>query len=1055
MEILACFDTVDTASRWALNWNVYDLNRLLKLVLLSADEPEVGRLAKLTALAAYASLLVMDARLANAKKVVKLAAACNLVLIALESDGIKSISFQSRDYGPPTSIGDSLMSFKRILRFVCRLICLTSESDIASSRSGGAKLSGFNGLPLRCYDRNMLVCCHGLYDDAIVRSIMAKLTFLRCRPVVLAASAYEAADWARAYLEALQTYSPTSVANLTCFYPFIKSGTSVSSKLFQLASTDWLLRVALASGLGIKAKEVLCKVWLSETRGEVFARCVGFRLLSLSLKHNFYISRLTAITNRVNFVVSVLTYWADLSCRSPKILFVLANYPVTDARIGCGVGLDTLSSVANLADALRLTPNPHRKPLIRLITSGVTNVTNLKRLIRASISLNASCIRSARWLPVVEERWGRLSFDPFVVSEFCLISMLRLESICVAVQPTRGYGLIKSSIYHSLFVVPCSFYCLSYLLYWRICGGSVYTNVGKHGNLEWLPGKSVALSRRCYPESTARGSISCYLFIVNNPGEGIQAKRRIGTVIVSHDLPLIQEAANIGVSRTSFGCYAGASSKYSCGLLSLQFKCKLHVCRKLIAKDVISGTLLLLKWKIKAKLENLSLKLENWGSAHSHWRMRTQLLSRLMLLADFVVFSSQASGGMRRALCLRFSSCFSELRSFIKSSKCRYVEPSLAAAFSRADDDVLPTGRNFFSKNVCNMPTPLAYCVGKTVAKKLVRRYYTRSCSWLKTVAVSVWATSNMRTGGDDTGIIMSLLGVKPIWSPQGLRVVGFEVEPLNRLRRFRTNVLVRISGLFRDTCTSLLTRLHWVLEAVSRLNETESVAASFNSLFCCAEGLYGTGIQELLDGESWAGIRDVAKKYVLYGSYVYDGVGWRPAVRQLVSNLRATQVMIHSQDNYEHDLLDSDDYYQYEGGLNAAIRFCRSKVCAYHVDTSEVLAKRVKLRRLKHEIARLVSCKLLNPMWALSMLGCGFRGGGEVLANISYFCNFSAITEQVVSSQFDGLFDMFVANQRIVSTFRNVNPTAHSSVKAKLLAAAGRGVWNKVSNSFKLCLEA
>lgn len=74
-------------------------------------------------------------------------------------------------------------------------------------------------------------------------------------------------------------------------------------------------------------------------------------------------------------------------------------------------------------------------------------------------------------------------------------------------------------------------------------------------------------------------------------------------------------------------------------------------------------------------------------------------------------------------------------------------------------------------------------------------------------------------------------------------------------------------------------------------------------------------------------------------------------------------------------------------------------------------------------------------------MLGCGFRGGGEVLANISYFCNFSAITEQVVSSQFDGLFDMFVANQRIVSTFRNVNPTAHSSVKAKLLAAAGRGV--------------
>ncbi len=131
--------------------------------------------------------------------------------------------------------------------------------------------------------------------------------------------------------------------------------------------------------------------------------------------------------------------------------------------------------------------------------------------------------------------------------------------------------------------------------------------------------------------------------------------------------------------------------------------------------------------------------------------------------------------------------------------------------------------------------------------------------------------------------------------------------------------------------------------------------------MFCCAESLYGTGVQELLDSSFQANALDIAKKYILYGSYFYDGIVWRSSVRRLVESLRATQVMVHSQDNYEHDLLDSDDYYQFEGGLNAAIRFCRSKVCAYHVDTSEALVRRVKLRRLKHEIARLVSCKLLS----------------------------------------------------------------------------------------------
>ncbi len=144
---------------------------------------------------------------------------------------------------------------------------------------------------------------------------------------------------------------------------------------------------------------------------------------------------------------------------------MLANYPVTDECIGCGVGLDTLSSVANLANVLSSRPSLSCEALIRLLIGGVTNATGLKRLIRASISLHADCVRSAYWRKAVEGKWGKLELDPFVVSGFCLVSMLRIGLNCVAIQPTRGYGLVKPSIYHSLFVVPCSFYCLSYSLY--------------------------------------------------------------------------------------------------------------------------------------------------------------------------------------------------------------------------------------------------------------------------------------------------------------------------------------------------------------------------------------------------------------------------------------------------------------------------------------------------------------------------------------------------------------------------------------------------------------
>ncbi len=282
---------------------------------------------------------------------------------------------------------------------------------------------------------------------------------------------------------------------------------------------------------------------------------------------------------------------------------------------------------------------------------------------------------------------------------------------------------------------------------------------------------------------------------------------------------------------------------------------------------------------------------------------------------------------------------------------------------------------------------------------------------------------------------------------------MGFKLLPLRKLRRPRVDVLVRVSGLFRDACALAVERLHRVLRFVAQLDE-RARSRGYAKLFCCAEGAYGTGVQELLDSRCQADARGVAKKYISYGGYCFDGVSWRQRVPALVRALRRVQVVLQSQDNYEHDALDSDDYYQFEGGLNAAVRFCRSKVCAYHVDTSRALEGAVKIRSLKHELAMLASSKLMNRAWLAAMLEHGFRGGAEVIANLGYFCNFAIATTQVAASQLEGVCATLFSRD-VVGALARANPLALAEAKHKLLAVVSAGAWARVSNSVGLCLRS
>lgn len=256
------------------------------------------------------------------------------------------------------------------------------------------------------------------------------------------------------------------------------------------------------------------------------------------------------------------------------------------------MGLDSLTSIQNLENLTFGPPQAGNCQLAADVRIGVTNSGILNKVIRATISVDFALNQRRDWFAEVARKWGSPQVDPFVVSGFCFVPMLKRGAFRIFIQPTRGYSLAKPSAIHSSFVVPCNFYCLSYVFYWRIAKGGLVVNMGKHGNLEWLPGKAVALSRYCYPEMVSGGLPSLYFFVTNDPGEGVQAKRRINTVIVSHDVAPVNSTGALGLSANALKTYSNLSRGYVCRLMDAHFRYKLHTLCDMDLHDIVNTTVL-------------------------------------------------------------------------------------------------------------------------------------------------------------------------------------------------------------------------------------------------------------------------------------------------------------------------------------------------------------------------------------------------------------------------------------------------------------------------------
>jgi cobaltochelatase CobN len=414
-----------------------------------------------------------------------------------------------------------------------------------------------------------------------------------------------------------------------------------------------------------------------------------------------------------------------------------------------------------------------------------------------------------------------------------------------------------------------------------------------------------------------------------------------------------------------------------------------------------------------------------------------------------------------------------ELAGLLSGLDGRFVRPGPSGAPSRGRPEVLPTGRNFYSVDTRAVPTQAAWQLGWKSAALLVERHAQEYGDYPSRIALSAWGTANMRTGGDDMAQGLALMGVRPVWERSSGRVTGFEILPASVLDRPRIDVTLRVSGFFRDAFPGLIDLFDSAARAVAALDEppsvnplAERVAEDRRTLegqgvpsqeadrragyrvFGSRPGAYGAGLQTMIDERIWEDENDLAEAYLGWSGYAYGaGSEGRAERAMLETRLAAADAVLHNQDNREHDLLDSDDYYQFEGGLALVVRRLSGRAPAvWHNDHSRPEMPRI--HSLREELGRVVRGRAANPRWIAGVMRHGYKGAAEIAATVDYLFAFAATSRAVDDAHFDALYDAYLADDSVRGFMAEHNPAALAETNSRFVEAIERGLWRPRRNS-------
>jgi cobaltochelatase CobN len=797
---------------------------------------------------------------------------------------------------------------------------------------------------------------------------------------------------------------PAIILNTTAFSAMRDGDTTVLDQadvpVLQVVLSGSARAAWADSARGLSPSDLAMNVVLPELDGRLLTRAISFKEETpVDPRLEFASVRHAPVPDRIDYVARLAANWARLGAKPPaerRLALVLSNYPARGGRAGYAVGLDTTESTLEILRLLR-----HEGYDV-----GTTD-------------------------------WQAADISGLLDGT---VSHLRCGKVTVLLQPDRG------SAYHDVLAEPHPEYVAVYAWLRDEERIDALIHLGTHGTLEWLPGKALALSSACWPEKVLGPVPVIYPFIVNNPGEAVQAKRRLAAVTIGHLTPPLSAAGLHGPLAELEGIieeYAGADGLDRRRLGFLEDEIVERAWSSGLAEEcgLVKGEN---SREAVAKLDAQLCDIKELSIRDGlHVYGRTPDEATLQVLAE----ATKAEAGVR-------ASAGSERSALLAALSGRRVAPGPAGAPTRGRADVLPTGRNLTSIDPRSIPTRTASTIGTRAAAEVVRRYLQDHGEYPRALVIDLWASASLRTGGDDLAQAFAYLGVQPVWDKNSSRVTGIEVMPLAVLDRPRIDVTLRISGLFRDIFETQIALFDLAVRRVAALDEEGAdnpladaarQGGDLARVFGAAPGSYGARAGDLaLDGD-WKSRADLGEAYLAAVTHSYGnadalaGDGFRRRVS-------GADVLVHPQDDRERDLLDGDGVADFAGGFAAAAALLGNQPELYHLDTSR--PERPKARLLTEEIARVVRGRLTNPRWLAGMLGHGHRGVAEIAQSVDALYAFSATAEAVSGALFDATHAALIGDEAVLSTMVRSNPAATLAIAQRLRDALARGLWISRRNS-------
>jgi cobaltochelatase CobN len=849
----------------------------------------------------------------------------------------------------------------------------------------------------------------------------------------------------------------------------------------------------------------------------------------------------------------------SIAAADKRVALVFSAYPTKHARIGNAVGLDTPASAVDLLQAMReagyrigevpgVDADDGDALVHALIERGGQDPDWLTdgQLTGNPIRVSAKDYRE--WfatLPgeltdAVVAQWGPPPGDLFVDRSRhpdgeIVIAAMQSGNIVLLVQPPRGFGENPVAIYHDPDLPPSHHYLAAYR--WLAApqsrggfGADAAVHLGKHGNLEWLPGKTVGMSAACATDAALGDLPLIYPFLVNDPGEGTQAKRRAHATLVDHLVPPMARAETYGdVARLEQLLDEHAS-------IAALDPAKLPAIRQqiwtLMRAARMDHDLGLAERPTDDAFDSMLLHVDGWLCEIKDVQIRDGLhiLGRppageaeldlvLAMLRARQLFSGERSvPGLRQALGLaedgnddrvavdaaeaiarqlvcglqragwdpaavdglttdpdvarvlrfaatevvpRLAGTAAEIDQILRALDGRFIPAGPSGSPLRGLVNVLPTGRNFYSVDPKAVPSRLAWDTGVALADSLLARYRADHGGWPRSVGLSVWGTSAMRTCGDDIAEVLALLGVRPVWDDASRRVVDLEPIGLDELGRPRIDVTVRISGFFRDAFPHVVAMLDDAVRLVAGLDEPADAnfvrahaqadmaehgdkRRATTRIFGSKPGSYGAGLLQLIDSRNWRNDADLAQVYTAWGGFAYGrGLDGRPASEDMTRQYRRITVAAKNVDTREHDIADSDDYFQYHGGMVATVRALTGTApAAYIGDNTRPEAART--RTLSEETLRVFRSRVVNPRWMTAMRRHGYKGAFEMAATVDYLFGYDATAGVMADWMYERLAHAYVLDAENRKFMAESNPWALHGMAERLLEASGRGLWEQ-----------